>query len=105
VVVQLTFSSAGEAHNLAELPEHAATCLRFERAIMRWMVETSDYVRGNPRVDKESDGETRGGDEREVQSLGRLVLCLYIYLVMMRLRRVWGTMWCGLVPIVQVQDA
>jgi hypothetical protein len=44
VLAQLKPSAAGEAHNLADLPEHAATCLRFERAIMRWMVETSDYV-------------------------------------------------------------
>ncbi|WVQ68688.1 uncharacterized protein L199_006897 [Kwoniella botswanensis] len=34
----------GEAHNLAALPEYAQICLRFERAIMKWMVETSDYV-------------------------------------------------------------
>lgn len=36
--------AAGERHNLAEDPSCASVVLKLERAIMRWMVETSDYV-------------------------------------------------------------
>lgn len=36
--------SAGERHNLADDPAYSAIVLKLERVIMRWMVETSDYV-------------------------------------------------------------
>ena len=34
----------GEAHNIAHVPQYTDVVQRFERAILRWMVETSDYV-------------------------------------------------------------